>query len=572
MLYSKLFGKPSKNSTKHESINADLLIRAGFIDQTMAGVYSFLPLGIRVLAKIEQIIREEMNEIGQEMLMPSLAPKSIWEQTGRLDTIDVLMQTAPANELAASKHNANYILNCTHEDVITPIAKRFNFSYKDLPFAAYQIQTKFRNEPRAKSGLMRCREFRMKDMYSFHESIDSLMEFYETSKTAYWNVFERLGLKNDTFIALASGGDFTENFSHEFQTKIPSGEDIVLYSPKTDIAYNREVSPSRAPKGVAEDDQELLPMEERETPGIVGVDQLVEFLKVDITRTIKTLIYENDDEVIVAAVRGDYDINEEKLRKATGVKQLALASEETVRKITGAEIGYAGVVGLPEDVRLFIDDSIENMKNFETGGNKTNYHNVNVNFERDLPRPEKFYDLKLTKEGDIDPETGEKFEMHVVSEVGNIFPLETKFSKAIGYQYTDESGEQKDVYMGSYGIGPSRVMGVIVEKFHDENGIVWPENIAPYQVHIVGLNLDDENVAARANSLYKQLQAEGIEVLFDDRVETRAGEKFADADLIGIPWRLVISKRSTGDVFEVKRRDSSEGVEMSLERLIKEIK
>ncbi len=398
MKMSKLGTKTLKSSKEYDSKNATYLIKGGFIDMTMAGAYTFLPLGLRVLTKIENIIRKEMDKLAAEVLMTALSPKQVWEQTNRINTVDVLMQTVGANEHSRNKSTNEYILNSTHEEVITPIAYKFNRSYKDFPFAFYQIQTKFRNEARAKSGILRGREFRMKDLYSFHTSEEDLKKYYEEVKKAYVTVFEKLGLGNDTVIALASGGDFTKDYSHEFQTRCDAGEDMIYLNKKTGIAYNQEVAPQDAIENKSEDEYEVFP----------------------------------------------------------------------------------------------------------------------------------------------------------ACEVGNIFPLNTKFSKAFDYTYIDATGKENSVYMGCYGIGSSRVMGVLVEKFHDEAGIIWPIQVAPYAVQLIGMNGSEQET----EDLYNTLTAMNIEVLWDDR-DVSAGQKFSDADLIGNPIRLVVSKRNSGKI-ELKLREQTE--------------
>jgi prolyl-tRNA synthetase len=569
MKYSKLYIKTKKNAKEYDSVNATLLQKGGFIYQEMAGAYTFLTLGLRVLNKIEKIIREEMDQIGSEVLMTSLAPKELWEQTGRLNTIDVLMKTSGANDLSLRKSTNEYILNCTHEDIITPIAKEYNLSYKDFPFAFYQIQTKFRNEARAKSGLMRGREFRMKDLYSFHTSADDLKSYYEKSKDVYKKVYERLGLSKDTYMTLASGGDFTKDYSHEFQTRCDTGEDTIFYVKSNNIAFNKEVAPSQAPK-LNDADEAMKERQEIEGQGIIGVAELAAFLKIPVEKTTKTMLYETDNgDIIAAAVRGGYDINEEKLTKIAGVTSIHLAPAEIVKKVTKAEVGYAGVLDLPESVKIYFDESTKDRKNFECGANKTHFHSININWGRDIPVPETFYDFKLAKAGDLYPDTGEEYEVFQAAEVGNIFPLGTKFTIAINYQYTDENGEQKPIYMGSYGIGSSRLMGVIVEKFHDEKGIIWPEAVAPFAVHLVGLAGKDENVQKRIESVYSTLLNAGVEVLYDDR-EVGAGEKFADADLLGMPVRLVVSSK-TGENVEWKKRSEKDSELISLEEVIKRL-
>jgi prolyl-tRNA synthetase len=566
MKYSHLIFKTTKTvSSDLHSKNARLLTQAGYIHQEVAGVYTFLPLGLRVLGKIEKIIREEMDKIGVEVLMTSLAPQSKWEQTGRLHTVDVLMKTVGANEKALQKSDTSYVLGSTHEEIVTPLVQEFARSYRDLPVGVYQIQTKFRGEPRAKSGLLRCREFRMKDLYSFHVSEADLKAYYEKAKEAYWSVFNRLGLGESTLLALASGGDFTPDFSHEFQVVCDAGEDTLFQAVEAGITFNKEVAPAQAP--ALNDQEELRERQDVEGVGIIGVEELAAYLKIPVEKTTKTILFETDTgEVVAVAVRGGYEINEEKVIKILGCKKLHLASAETVRKVTGAEVGYAGVLNLPKEVRVIFDESTKNRRNFECGANKTNYHSININWGRDLEVPEQFYDIKIAKEGDAYPETGEQYLVHKACEVGNIFPLNTKFSQAFDYTFTDENGQQQPVYMGCYGIGSSRVMGVLVEKFADEKGLIWPKQVAPFQVHLVSLGGGEEKAAA----LYQELLNQGIEVLWDDRTET-AGTKFADADLIGIPIRLVVSKK-TGDQVEWKERTADKAELLSVAEVTQRLK
>lgn len=570
MRQTQLFGKTLKEVPKDEvSKNAIYLIRGGFIQKTMSGVYSYLPLGLRVLTKIENIIRQNMNNVASEILMPSITPKQIWEQTGRIETVDVLMKTSPANDVSAAKNSSEYILNPTHEDVVTPLVKNYYSSYKDFPCAVYQIQTKFRNEPRAKSGLLRGREFRMKDLYSFHRSEAELLEYYEQMKGVYTETFNQLGLGEDTRITLASGGDFTKEYSHEFQTKCETGEDTIFYAAKTDTAYNKEIAPSQAP--AFEQNEEPAEREDVHGEGLIGVETLAEYLKIPVEKTTKTILFEADGgRIIAAAVRGDYDINELKLKKVLDVKHLELASEETVKQVTGAEVGYAGLLNLPDEVEVFMDDSMKGRVNFEMGANQTNYHSININFGRDLDEPEQFYDIKIAQEHDIHPETGEKYDVYRASEVGNIFPLNTKFTDSCNYTFQDSDGKSKQIFMGSYGIGPSRIMGVIAEKFNDEHGVIWPEAIAPFKVHIVSLGKDD-HVKEAAEKLYADLEAQGVEVLFDDR-DMSPGSKLADSDLIGIPHRIVVSKRTLeNNGVEYKHRANENAETISLEECINKV-
>lgn len=569
MRYSKLFGKTNKKAKEFDSVNATLLIKAGYIDQVMAGVYTMLPLGLMVLNKIENIIREEMSAISNEVLMPSLSPRELWQKTGRLDTVDVIMQTIGANESSLAKNSSSYILNSTHEEIVTPLASKFTFSYKQLPLSLFQIQNKFRNEPRAKSGLMRCREFRMKDMYSFHTDMEDMKNYYEIAKKAYVNVFKRLGIGDDTIVAWASGGDFTKEYSHEFQTICDAGEDLIFRNISTGINYNREIAPSKAPE-FKQEGEIVVDKEEVLGEGLIGVNKLAKFLNIPVEKTTKTIFYATkENQMIAVAVRGDYEVNELKLKQALEIYDLQLASPELIREKTGAEVGYAGVLNLPEDVKLYFDDSCKGRINFETGANKTNYHVINVNFGKDLAEPEKFYDFKLAKEGDLDPEDNTVYQVVKASEVGNIFTLGSKFTDAFDFKFIDETGKQQTIYMGCYGIGTSRIMGVIVEKFHDNKGIVWPKEVAPYQTHLVGLNLEDEHVKSKAEEVYQQLLGNGIEVLFDDRVGVSVGEKLGDADLIGIPERIVVSKRTleNNDSVEIKLRSNSEAKDVKISEL-----
>ncbi len=568
MKYSKLPFRTNKLISKEiVSKNASLLMRGGFIHQEIAGVYTFLPFGLRVLNKIEDIIREEMDKIGVELLMTSLAPIDNWITTKRFDSVDVLMKTTPANEKAKAKNTTEYVLSPTHEDMVTPLIQDFVKSYKEFPVAVYQIQTKYRNEPRAKSGLLRCREFRMKDLYSFHTSEDDLKQYYEKARDAYWNIFEKLGLGRSTsYLTLASGGDFTEDYSHEFQTICDAGEDTIFHVKSKNLTFNREVAPSKAPV-LGQSDQELKPMQEVEGKGIIGVEELAKYLKIPVGSTTKTILFEDENgDVIAAGVRGGYDINEEKLRKITGAKSLILASAENVRKVTKAEVGYAGLLNLPKEVRIYMDESMKDRRNFEMGANKTHYHSINVNFGRDIDEPSEFYDFKTAKEGDLYPDTGEDYEVYKVAEIGNIFPLNTKFSKAFGFYYTDNEGQEKPIYMGSYGLGSSRVMGVMVEKFSDDKGLVWPKNVAPFDVHLISIKSND-----KAEDVYKKLQDAGVEVLYDDREDVSAGNQFADADLIGIPVRLVISAK-TGEQIEWKERTKKETDLLTLDEVLKRLK
>lgn len=564
--YSQLFGKTNKTSKEYEALNATLLIKAGFIDQVMAGVYSYLPLAKRVLDKVQRIVRDEMDTVASELLLTSLGPVETWQQTKRFDSVDVLMKAVAANKVSAKRSNAEFVINYSHEEMVTPLVQKHNFSYKQLPVGVYQIQTKVRNEPRPKSGLMRGREFLMKDAYSFHADDADFLEYYEEMKRVYMRIYERLGLGGgQTVIALASGGDFTDKYSHEFQTICDTGEDTLFKVPGSDVIYNQEVAPAKAPSFKGNPNEKPAEREDVLGEGIIGVHDLAKFLGIAVEKTTKTIIFEADGgkRVLAAAVRGDYDVNELKLKDAANTTDLRLASAETVKKVTGAEVGYAGILDLPSEVEVYLDESVGGRLNFETGANKIDYHSINVNFGRDLPEPEQFYDIKTAKPGDLDPESGEVYEVLSASEVGNIFPLETKFSDAFGYKYSDEHGKTQQVVMGCYGIGVSRAIGVVAELKNDDMGLVWPTAIAPFQVHIVSIaKKTDDKAYKQAEKLADMLAAEGVEVLWDDRIDAAVGSKLADADLIGIPLRLVVSERSLKQGGVESKLRNSEQVEI----------
>lgn len=563
MKQSQLFTKTRKEAPKDEvAKNAQLLIRAGFIHKEMAGVYGYLPLGLRVLEKIKQIVREEMNAIGaQEIIMTTLQSKELWESTDRWDDdkVDVWFKS--------KLHAGGEVgFGWSHEEPISSMMKDHISSFRDLPVRVHQFQNKLRNEVRAKSGIMRGREFGMNDMYSFDADKESNEAFYEASIDAYKRVFDRVGIGSDTYVTYASGGAFTK-FSHEFQTLCDAGEDVLFKVPSTGDFYNSEIAPSQAP-AIDDSDEEMKEREDVKGEGIIGVEELAKFFKIPVEKTTKTILFLADKErIVAAAVRGGYDISEVKLKNVLDCETLELLSEEMVREVTGAEVGYAGLLDLPENVETYWDESTKNRKNFEMGANKTDYHSININFGRDVEEPKEFFDFKEVKEGDMDPETGEVYEVEKAAEVGNIFNFGTIKCEQLGLTYKDESGKSIPVWLSSYGIGFTRLMGVIVEKLSDDKGMVWPESVAPFTYHIVDLSSGDEAVKKRADDLYEAMTNRGIEVLYDDR-DARAGEKFADSDLIGIPYRIVVSAKNSDDALEVVRRATSETLTMSRDELL----
>lgn len=534
--------------------------------QLSSGIYIYMPMLHRVLQKITQIIREEMNKKGaQELLLSQLMPRELWEETGRWEgykTEGLLFH------LEDRKGN-EYCLGPTHEEAITDVARRELKSYKQLPVNLYQIQTKFRDEIRPRFGLMRGREFIMKDAYSFGASKEDLDEEYNKMYEAYCAICERCGF--DYKVVDADSGSIGGTGSAEFMVLAETGEDMVLSCEKCEYAANAEKAESILEEHAQ--DKEMEPMKEVEGKGIIGVEKLAEFLKVPVWKTTKTIIFETEGVPVAVMVRGDCDVNEVKVKNHLGCKKLVIASPEVVKKLTGAEVGYAGPIGLPKNMHKLWDEYTKNRINFECGANKTNFHNVNVNFGRDVELPDQFGDFKLAKKGDTCPRCKEaKLKETRGIEVGHIFKLGTKYSESMGAYFLDKEGKERPFIMGCYGIGVSRIAAAAIEQNNDENGMIWPKNIAPYHIHLVGLSLEKENVKEACEKLYKELEDLGYEVLFDDR-DLQPGNKFADADLLGIPVRLTVSSRTLeNDVIEFKFRTEKDSAKLSKKETLSELK
>ena len=528
-----MFGKTQKEVPKDVVVKShEYLVRAGYIHQVAAGLYYFLPLGYRTLRKIDQIIAEVLEDHGvQHLLMPFVHPASLWKETGRYDKVDVLLKFQSAR-------GADCVLAPTHEETVTELARSFIESYKDLPVIVNQNQWKYRDEMRATGGLLRTREFLMQDAYSFDRDKAGLDKSFETMSKAYHEIFRRMGV--EVTVVQADSGSMGGSNSEEFMILTDVGEDKILTCDKCDYKANME----KAEGGFEtfEQENELKPMEKVLGENLIGVEPLAEFLGIEVHQTTKTLLFQADDQVVAVMVRGDYDVSETKLKNYLGCNELNLASAETVKKVTGAEVGYAGPIGLPAGVKVVADLTCENRTNFEAGGNETHYHNVNCNFERDFPTPE-FVDLREVKEGDLCLKCdGGKLEVTNAIEAGHVFKLGTVYAEAMGAKFVDDDGKGKVIEMGCYGIGISRLVASIAEVNNDENGLVWPKAVAPYQVNLLVLGKDGE-AFGRADELYGELRGAGYEVLYDDRNES-AGRKFADSDLIGLPVRLVVSSRS----------------------------
>ena len=550
--------KTSKSTPKvSDNKSTWILLQAGFIRQTMAWVYSYTTLWLKVYNKIENIVRKEMDSIWAfETKLPNISPKELWDKTNRW-WIDVLFHVPAAN-------NKEYALNSTHEEIITPLMWDFIQSYKDLPVCAYQIQYKFRNEKRAKSWILRWREFIMKDAYSFHSSDEEFKEYYEKMKVAYMNIFKELWLWKDTFIALADWWVFTDKYSHEFQVKLDIWEDVVYYDKKSWISYNQEIAPSLVPDLNTKEDFK----EKKDIlwEWIIWVEALENHLWITAKQSTKTLIFTTEDnKIVIASVRWDYEINTLKLQKIIWCKELTLADNDTVKQITWADIWYAWLIGLNKIIKdnkinLYIDDSVKWLCNFETGTNKTWYHSINVNFWRDVDLPEKFYDFKDAKKWDKNPETWEVYEVFNASEIWNIFPLETKFSKAFNVKYLDKNNKEQTPLMWCYGIWVTRAMWIIAEYYVWNKWINWPENLAPADYYIIVIW--EENLQ-KAEELAKQLESEWKEVILDDRMGRKFWfwQKAWDCELFWIPNRIVISPKTLEKWgYELKTRDKKEKI------------
>jgi len=532
-----------------EVVSHQLLLRAGFIRRTAAGVYTYLPLAIRVLKKIEQIIREEMDrQGGQEIMMPIIQPAEVWQQSGRWDVY------GPELFRLKDRHNRDFALGPTHEEIITTLVRSDVKSYKQLPLLLYQIQNKYRDERRPRFGLMRGREFIMKDLYSFDKDEEGLEISYRKMYTAYTRVFERCGLRFRP--VEADSGAIGGSVSHEFMVLADSGEATVLYCENQKCGYAANSEKAAVLPETIHEQVEPQPLATVATPGCHTVEEVAGFLKIKDKNIIKTLIYETENGPIAALVRGDREINEVKLLNALGCLRLELADAEKVQQVTGAAVGFAGPVGL-KGCKLVADPEVMTMVNAVTGANQTDMHCLNVNPGRDF-RADIVEDIRMVQAGEPCPHCGAPLLEARGIEVGQIFKLGDKYSKALGANFLDENGRSKPIIMGCYGIGVSRTMAAAVEQNHDENGITWPLAISPYHVVVIPVSSKDKGQMSLAENLYQDLLYAGIETVLDDRTE-RAGVKFKDADLIGYPLRITIGSKAVNEgVVEIRSRKTGE--------------
>ena len=542
-----------------EITSHQLMLRAGMIRKMASGIYNQLPMGIRVFRKVEDIIREEMNAKGaQEISCALLVPAELWQESGRWDVM------GPEMFRLKDRNGRDYCLGPTHEETFTHIVRNEITSYKQLPLNLYQIETKFRDERRPRFGVMRTRNFTMKDAYSFDADQEGLDKSYNDMFDAYTRIFARCELDNSP--VQADSGAMGGSASAEFMVKSEVGEDEIVFCSGCDYAANIEKATSVNHKASTE---EMKEMSEIETPNVHTIEELQDFFKMDAGQFAKTLIYYADGKIVAVVVRGDRDVNETKVANAIGgAVEFELASEDTIKAVTGAEVGFAGPIGIKADY-LFIDQEVVDQRNVIVGANKTGYHIQNANFGRDFEG--QVGDFRNVQEGDKCPKCGQPLEIMRGVEVGHIFKLGTKYSESMGATFLDQNGKSQPIIMGCYGIGVERTVAAVIEQHHDENGIIWPLAIAPYHVVVVPVNVKKEEHLENAEKIYKELEAAGVEVLLDDRNE-RAGFKFKDSDLLGIPMRITVGKDIVDGKVEFKLRKEADKEIISVDEVLDRVK
>lgn len=545
-----------------EIASHQLLLRAGYIRQSAAGVYSYLPLANRVLRKIERVIREELERVGAiEVLLPALQPAELWQETGRWDEYGLELFRLQ------DRQDRDFALGPTHEEVITSLVRDELNSYKKLPLTLYQIQTKFRDERRPRFGLLRGREFIMKDAYSFHLDEDSLDETYEQMKDAYSKICNRLGLRFK--VVEADGGSIGGTDTHEFMVLSDVGEDVIAYSDASNYAANREMAEVLPIAVNAEEQGAILPMERVATPNERTIEEIVTSLKIPIEQAIKTLLFLVDGQLTTVLCRGDYEVNEIKLKRVLHAEQVELADDAFIHEQVGCHVGSIGPVKLPVGMKVIADWSVRTVRNGVCGANEDGYHYVNVNPEHDFA-VDRYADIRNIQEGDLSPDGEGTIQFTKGIEIGHIFKLGTQYSEKMKATALDRDGRAQPFQMGCYGLGVSRLLAAIAEQYNDEHGLKWPAQLAPYQIHLVVVNMKNDEQRALGEELYALLQSYRYDVLYDDRDE-RAGVKFADADLIGLPIRITVGKKASEGIIEVKYRANGEQSEWQKEELTEKL-
>ena len=538
-----------------------LLLRAGYIRQNASGIYSFLPLGKKVLKKVEDIVRDEMENAGAvELLMPAMQAAELWQESGRWYSY------GPELMRLKDRHNREFALGATHEEVITTLVRDEVKSYKKLPLSLYQIQTKFRDEKRPRFGLLRGREFLMKDAYSFHANAESLDETYEKMFTAYSNIFTRLGLNFRAVIA--DSGAMGGKDTHEFMVLSEIGEDTIAYSNESSFAANIEMAPVVA--NYEKKSEAVLEKEKVSTPGQKTIEDVASFLELAESDLIKSIVFKVDERFVLVLARGDHEINDVKVKNLFQASVVETATAEEVQKVMGCSVGSLGPIGVQDTVEIVADTAVEYMVNAVTGANEEDVHYKNVNPSKDF-EVKQYADLRFIEEGDLSPDGQGVIQFAKGIEVGHIFKLGTRYSEAMGANFLDENGRNQPMIMGCYGIGVSRVLAAIVEQYHDENGIVWPQAVTPYDIHVIPVNMKNETQASLAEEIYTELKNAGKAVLLDDRQE-RPGVKFTDSDLIGLPVRITVGKRADEKVVEVKWRKTGDKEELTVDQLLQKLR
>jgi prolyl-tRNA synthetase len=537
-----------------------LLLRAGFMRQNASGVYTYMPLGRKVLQKVEAIIREEMNNAGAaELFMPALQQAELWQESGRWYSY------GPELMRLRDRHDREFALGATHEEVITSLVRDEVKSYKRLPLTLYQIQTKFRDEKRPRFGLLRGREFIMKDAYSFHATQESLDEVYERLFQAYSNVFKRCGLNFRAVIA--DSGAMGGKDTHEFMVLSEIGEDTIAYSDTSQYAANIEMAPVAAvyeKSGEQADELEKVHTENKKS-----IEEVTSFLNVEDKVCIKSLLFKLDERYVLVLVRGDHEVNDIKLKNYFEASAVELADANTTKEVLGCSVGSLGPIGV-DGVEVVADHAVEAIVNGVCGANEEDFHFINVNPERDF-KVNAYADFRFIKEGDPSPDGNGTIVFAKGIEVGHVFKLGTRYSEAMNAVFLDENGRTQPMIMGCYGIGVSRTMAAVAEQFNDDNGLVWPTTISPFDVHLIAVNMKDNEQAALAEQLYSDLKKAGLEVLMDDRQE-RPGVKFADSDLIGLPVRVTVGKKASEGIVEMKIRKNGEMQEIHKDELAETLK
>lgn len=543
-----------------EALSHKMMIRAGYIYQVSAGVWSYLPLAYRVIRKVENIIRDEMDKAGAvEMLMPGLLPADLWKESGRYESYgDNLFKLK-------DRRDRDFILGPTHEETFTEVLRDSIKSYKKLPLVVYQLQDKFRDEDRPRYGILRGKEFEMLDGYSFSADQEGLDEAYNNQAKAYRNIFDRIGLNYK--VILADSGTMGGKNSQEFSAPAEVGEDIIAY---TDGDYAANIEKAESKFTGVQQTAATAPIEKKATPGAHTVDEAAESLDLDPNQVIKSMLYiakmsEDEYQPVLVLMRGDDEVNEAKVTNALDCEELELATEEDAEKYLNAHPGSLGPVGVGEEVKILADNYVKVLVNMACGANEDGYHYINANIDRDF-RVDQFGDFRNVKEGEIAPD-GKPLKFTPGIEIGHIFKLGTHYSSKLGSQVLDSNGRLTDVIMGSYGIGVTRLLSAVAEQNADENGLVWPDSIAPFDVHVIPVNAKKEDQMAMADKIDQQLTEAGYEVLVDDRKE-RAGVKFADSDLIGIPIRVTVGKKAQDGIVEIKIRKTGETIEVKQEELV----